>query len=330
MSLPKKLLFLSKGSNASSTRYRALQYFPQYKQLGLHPTHITISGGLIPFLKGLYQASKSDTVILVRKTFPFPFLWLLRKVSKQLIFDFDDAIFSNTDGSSSTTRMSRFKYTVSKCDWVFAGNEYLAETSKTFQPNTSVIPTSLDSKKYNQHFNKRDDDRFVLVWIGSKSTKKYIVGILPSIELAAKSIPNLQLKIIADFKLYSDSVSIKNVPWSESTEAYEVASSDMGLAPLPENNWTKGKCALKVLQYMAASIPVISSPTGANADVVEHLKSGYLADKPDDWVKYINLAYSDKDKLKEMGCCANNKITNAFDINIVFNKIISLMPFAKD
>jgi glycosyltransferase involved in cell wall biosynthesis len=320
--MSKKILFLSKGEKASSTRYRALQYFPLYENSGFHAKHITISGGITPFLVALYHASKSDVVILIRKTFPSPFFWLLRQFSKKLIFDFDDAIFCNTDGTYSKTRMSRFKGTVEKCDHVFAGNEYLADTAKEFQPYTSTIPTSLDTKKYNQ-IDVKKSNNFVLVWIGSRSTKKYITGIIPAIEMAAKTIPNLQLKIIADFELHSESFSIINTPWAEKSEAIEINSSDVGLAPLPSDSWTKGKCALKVLQYMAASIPVISSPTSVNGYVIEHSKSGYLAQDEAEWVKYITIAYQEKSRLKEMGLFGQNRVSKEFDINIIFKKIIT-------
>ncbi len=321
----KKIVFLSKGENASSTRYRALQYFPLFKKSSYDPIHITISGGLLPFLTALYHASQADTVILLRKTFPALTFHLLRLFSKQLIFDFDDAIFSNTDGSHSKTRMSRFIKTIQQCDYVFAGNQYLADTAKTFQPNTTIIPTSLDTKKYSAP-QATNHERFVLVWIGSKSTKKYIAGILPAIEKAGQSIPNLQLKIIADFALFSESLSIVNIPWHEETEAVEINTSDIGLAPLPPDNWTKGKCALKVLQYMAASLPVITSPTGANADAIAHLKSGFYATDEGEWVAQITRAFNEKERLREMGAFGQRRVASEFDISLVFDKLLHSIP----
>jgi hypothetical protein len=184
--MPKRILFLSKGENASSTRYRALQYFPYYQQSGTLPIHVTISGGLLRLLMALKQASQADIVILLRKTFPAPIFWLLRKVSKKLIFELDDAIFSNTDGSYSETRMSRFILTIRQCDHVFAGNHYLAKIAKTYQPKTSIIPTALDTQKYKQQA-RQNSNEFVLVWVGSNSTKKYIAYILPAIEIFSET-----------------------------------------------------------------------------------------------------------------------------------------------
>lgn len=320
----KRILFLSKGKNASSTRYRALQYFPLYRQSGFNPIHISISGGVLPFLTALNQASQADIVILLRKTFPTPIFWLLRAVSKKLIFELDDAIFSNTDGSYSKTRMSRFITTIRQCDHVFAGNQYLAEIAKVYQAKTCIIPTALDTQKYKQHI-EQDSSEFVLVWIGSRSTKKYIAGILPAIETAAKTVPNLRLKIIADFQLHSDCLSVTNIPWAEATEAIEISSSDIGLAPLPADNWTKGKCALKVLQYLSAGIPVISSATSANGYVIEHLKSGFLAETESDWVQFIIMAYQEKERLAVMGAYGRQRVQREFDVEVVFRRVVNLL-----
>ncbi len=320
----KRILFLSKGENASSTRYRALQYFPLYLQSGYTPAHLTISGGFWPFLTALYQASQADIVVLLRKTFPAPVFWLLRIVSKKLIFELDDAIFSNTDGSFSKTRMSRFINTIRQCDHVFAGNQYLAEIANAHQPNTSIIPTSLDTQKYRSSIKHATND-FVLVWIGSRSTRKYIAGMLPAIEKAAKTIPQLRLNIIADFELTSNVLPISNIPWSEKTEALEVSSADVGLAPLPPDNWTKGKCALKVLQYLSAGLPVISSPTSANGYVVDHLKSGFLAESESEWTQSIISAYEQREQLTVMGEYGQKRVSQEFDIKVVFKKILALL-----
>ncbi|MFT7228854.1 MAG: glycosyltransferase involved in cell wall biosynthesis [Methylophilaceae bacterium] len=133
-------------------------------------------------------------------TFLTLFFWLLRKVSQKLIFELDDAIFNNTDSRDSETRLSRFITTASQCDHVFARNQYLTDTAKMYKSNASVIPTSLNTEKYNRPVERYTKD-FVLVWIGSRSTKKYIGSILQTIKLASKTIPHLRLKIVAEFNL---------------------------------------------------------------------------------------------------------------------------------
>jgi glycosyltransferase involved in cell wall biosynthesis len=319
-SMQKVILFVSKGENSSATRYRALQYFPKFIEAGWLPKHATISGGVIAIAKTLFAARHANVVVLLRKTFPSPIFWLLRKLSKKIIFDFDDAIFCNTDGSYSKTRMQRFETTVSNCDHVFAGNQYLADAAKKYNGAVTVIPTSVEVEKYNLTCQK-DDSVFELVWIGSQSTRKFIAEIIPSLEISAQTIQNLQLKIIADFELTSSKLNIINERWSEKTEALALCKADVGLAPMPENNWTKGKCALKVLQYMAAGLPVISSPSGVNAYVVENGVSGYLATN-NQWSNLLNQMHSEKEKLVRIGGHGRSRAQSEFSTTVVFQKML--------
>jgi glycosyltransferase involved in cell wall biosynthesis len=323
-SMQKVILFVSKGEDSSATRYRALQYFPKFIDIGWQPKHATISGGLIAIAKTFIAANNADVVVLLRKSFPYPIFWILRKLSKKLIFDFDDAIFCNTDGSYSKTRMQRFEATVSDCDYIFAGNQYLADAAKKFNANVSIIPTSLNTDKYNLACQK-DDAVFELVWIGSQSTRKYIAEIIPSLEIAAQTIPNLQLKIIADFELSSSKLNIINESWNEKTEALALCKADLGLAPMPEDNWTKGKCALKVLQYMASGLPVISSPSGVNGQVVTIDLNGFLATNSSQWTETIVDAYRKKSYLPQMGQEGRKLVIDEFSINIVYEKINTVL-----
>lgn len=317
----KKILFLSKGINASSTRYRALQYFDYFSAQDYEPSHFTISGGLFAFLKAIFLAREADIVVLLRKTFPKPLFWILRRSCKKLVFDFDDAIFCNTNGTYSKTRYARFIATIRSCDLVLAGNRYLHDEAIPYNKNVFVIPTSLKVSKYEVSIPK-DSHQFSLVWIGSQPAKKYIQGILPAIENAAQHIPQLSLKIIADFKLKSEKVKITNIDWSEFTEAEEISRCHVGLGPLPADNWTKGKCGLKNLQYMAASLPVICTPTSINAEVVMDGVSGYHANSNEAWSVLIIKAYSRKDTLANMGKIGNKTARQNYDIVMVFDKLI--------
>lgn len=319
-----EILFISKGEQSSSTRYRALQYFPYFKAKDWRPVHVTISGGIIPIIQTFRLAKHADVVVLLRKTFPSPIFWLIRKLSKKLIFDFDDAIFLNSDGSYAKTRMQRFIKTVANCDYIFAGNSYLADVAKQYNHAVTVIPTSVDVAKYDLP-SKKNDDAFELVWIGGKSTKKYITEIIPAMEQAAKSIPNLTLKIIADFALTSPRLIIKNIAWTENDEAIELSKSHVGLAPLTNDNWTKGKCALKVLQYMATGLPVVSSPVGVNAYVVENGVNGYIAANNNEWSQQIVKMFKEKDRLTQMGNQGKARVYDEFSIEVVFEKMFVII-----
>lgn len=322
--MPNKILFISKSITSSSTRYRALQFYPYLYQHDFTPTHSQISGGVFTFLKTLYIANKADTVVVLRKTFPFILTWLLKLVSNKLIFDLDDAIFCSTDGSSSITRKKRFKNIVMLSDHVFAGNTFLAENTLLFNKSVTVIPTCLNVKKYDITVNK-PDDHIDLVWIGSKSTSKYLLNILPILEQAAKEQPKLRLKIIADFSLTNAKINTLNIPWAEHTEAEELASSHIGIAPMIENDWTRGKCALKVLQYMAAKLPVISSNVGVNSEVICIGKTGYLVSTTNEWLNAIEQLSANLLKQKSMGIAGQKQVKLHYDNRVIFKRALPIL-----
>jgi glycosyltransferase involved in cell wall biosynthesis len=317
------ILFISKSYNSSSTRYRALQFFPYLKSNGFEPKHITASGGLLAVLKTLQLARQADVVIVLRKTFPLIINWLLRVVSKKLIFDLDDAIFCRSNGAISKTRMKRFKAIVSKSDHVFAGNQFLVDNALKFNSSVSLIPTSIDVEKYNVPARK-PTDWIDLVWIGSHSTSKYLLDLIPVLDDIAATQPLLRLKVIADFDIPEAKIPTLIIPWSESGEAYELASSHIGIAPMIENDWTKGKCALKVLQYMAAGLPVISSNVGVNSEAINSEKNGFLVTTPEEWKKAIKTLIDDPELRQTMGGKAKKDV-KCYDINKVVDQISNVL-----
>lgn len=319
-----RILFISKSIVASSTRYRALQFYPLLKEQNIVPCHVEASGGLLPLLNTFWKANQADTVIVLRKTFPFIFTKILRFVSKTLIFDLDDAIFCRSDGNPSKTRMKRFGDIARMSDHIFAGNNFLAQTAKTYNANVTIIPTCLDIEKYNVDPEK-PVSTIDIVWIGSKSTSKYLKDILPILEKTVEKVPQIRLKIIADFELTSNKIDILCIPWSEKTETKEIASSHIGIAPMIENDWTRGKCALKVLQYMAAKLPVISSNVGVNSQVIKPNKTGYLTSIPEQWIDAI-LQLSENPSLREnMGISGYNRVKKTYNLHVVFKKINHLI-----
>ncbi|MGH8670548.1 MAG: glycosyltransferase family 4 protein [Burkholderiales bacterium] len=321
---PRTVLFISKGANAASTRYRARAYFPYLQESGWRPLHMTASGSPIERLQLLRECARADVVVVVRKTFSGLFLALLRGGAKRLVFDFDDAIFLRSDGAPSRLRMGRFARMAGKCDLVWAGNAYLAEHAGRFNSRVAIVPTSLDPAKYGIAVHKPDDS-LDLVWIGSKSTRKYLVDIIPTLEQIALKIPSLKLKIVADFSLESNRLPILPVRWDARTEAQEIASSHIGIAPMPDNPWTRGKCALKVLQYMAAGLPVVSSPAGSNAEIVEPGENGFLAAGDEQWENAILRLNADSGLRTRMGESGRKRVHAAFSQEATCRRMVELL-----
>ncbi|MBE7459358.1 MAG: glycosyltransferase family 4 protein [Zoogloeaceae bacterium] len=315
-----RLLFISKGEDASSTRYRALQFFPLWRAAGFEPAHVTASGGLRATFDMLRQARRADVVIVLRKTFPAALLWLLRRVSRRLVFDFDDAIFCNTDGTPSRTRMARFAAMARTCDHIIAGNAFLAHHAIPFNASVTLAPTCVDVARYRLVADKPIDS-LDLVWIGSRSTSRYLVDALPWLAKATQALPSLRLKIVADFDLPGCGVTTLPMAWCADSEARELSASHIGIAPMRDDDWSRGKCALKVLQYMAAGLPVISSKAGVNAEVVEDGVHGYLVTTPAEWVERIAQLAGDADLRRQMGQAGQRRVVDGYSLEAVFERL---------
>ncbi len=313
----RRLLFVSKGVDSSSTRYRALQFFPLWQAAGFEPSHVTASGGAGALLAMLRQARQADIVVVLRKTFPPPLLWLLRRASHRLVFDFDDAVFCNSDGTPSRTRMARFAAMACACDHVTAGNAFLAARAAAFNRAVTVVPTCVDAARYRTAAEK-PADTLDLVWIGSQSTRKYLVGAMPWLKQAAEKVPGLRLKIIADFDLPGCGVVTQPLTWRADTEARELAASHIGIAPMSDDDWSRGKCALKVLQYMAAGLPVVSSDAGANAEVIAEGETGFLVTTSGEWAERIARLASDASLQRRMGEAGRRRVEADYSVEPVF------------
>lgn len=315
----KQILFISKGEHSASTRYRALSYFEPLRSNGWEPLHIT-AHGILPRIKLLGIAKQAEVVVILRKTFSLLFLRLLRLCSKNLVFDLDDAVFCRSDGELSKSRQMSFEKVTSICEQVWAGNLYLADRAGQYNESVKIIPTSLDYRKYLLELEK-NSDYFDLVWIGSRSTQKYLKECLPVLESLSENIPNLRLKIVADFDLPTKRLKTLAVPWSDKVEAEALASAHVGIAPMSDDPWTKGKCGLKVLQYMAAGLPVVSSPAGVNREIVQEGITGFLAENLDDWQKAIDRLFHDSDLRNAMGKAGQQRIIEHFSVDATFRKM---------
>jgi glycosyltransferase involved in cell wall biosynthesis len=313
------VVFISKGLSSASTRYRAQAFFPILTQHGWHPVHIDGNTG-IRFTKELLTTVRAaDVVVVLRRTFSGPFRWALGFAAKKLVFDFDDAIFTGAEGKISPGRARGFASMLKKSTQVWAGNSYLAAEAQKHCQDVRIVPTVLDVSHYTPALTTPKPADFIdLVWIGSSTTKKYLQAALPILDQAHAANPRLRLKVIADFDLPTTGIPKLITPWSSNTEAADLASSHIGIAPMPDDPWTRGKCAFKVIQYMAAALPVISSNTGANKDIVAHNQTGLLVDtpngSPDQWLTAISQLASDPTLRDQMGQAGRARALAHYDL----------------
>lgn len=318
--LPVKILYVSKGKHAASTRYRALRYVPLLEREGYEVSHLTDDRRVASRVAILRAARAADIVVHVRRPTRGVYLWLLRLASKILVFDFDDAI-DRSSSRESRGRRARFQKMVASVDEVWAGNTFLAEKARAFCDNVVVMPTAVEKSRYDVSV-ERPSETIDLVWIGSSSTAKYLEAHLPVLERVARAVPGLRLKIVADFTLQSNELEVVECPWSDEGEAVDVGSAHIGVAPLTDDPWTRGKCGLKVLQYMAASLPVVASDVGVHGDLIEDGESGILAVTSDDWVEALTMLCNDPSLRRSMGEKGRKRVEVMFDREIIAKQMV--------
>ena len=193
----RRILFVTKGGRDAATRYRSLAYFSLLKQSGWAPQHLSANVGWKQRLELLRTAARSHVVVVQRKIFNPLFFNLLNRNARRLVYDFDDAVFLRSDGSPSTTRDRRFARMARSCRQVWAGNRYLADYAGRYNPSVHLLPTPLAPEKYDLDPEK-PREWIDLVWIGSRSTRRYLQPAVTLLEAMSERLPRLRLKIIAD------------------------------------------------------------------------------------------------------------------------------------
>ncbi len=198
---------------------------------------------------------------------------LFAAFSRRRVFDVDDAIYVRKPRrlgdlpDESAWRKQKFAATCRWVDAVVAGNEVLAAVARTTAKEIAVLPTSIDTACYETTFAGAAEPP-TIAWIGSPENLIYLDMIRPALARLSKRHPSLKMRVIcSEFPDWND-VHIERVPWSSATEAHSLAGAHIGVMPLTDDAWSRGKCAFKLLQYMAAALPCVASPVGANTEAV--------------------------------------------------------------
>ncbi len=263
--------------------------------------------GILGRIGNLCKARSADAVILQRKLLPRWQTLLLRKWSRRLIFDVDDAVFqrdSNSGkGPESRSRLGKYRAIVAKADLVFVGNEYLRQATSAWTDPRRVffMPTCIDTRNYRPALHQRVGAQARLVWIGQQSTLRLLHTAAEQLAAVAGRMPGMGFRQICDKATQFPGLNVVLRPWSTATEGAELADGDMGIAWMPDDSWSLGKCGLKVLQYMAAGLPVVANPVGVHREMVIHGETGFLASTPGEWAESVARLAGDPQLRNKLG-----------------------------
>ena len=321
-----KALALVEARDHVCCRYRIAAFERALQAAGWSLAVEPLAPGLFARLAQFARVGDYDAVILQRKLLPGWQVGELRRRSRRLVFDFDDAVLYRDSydqrGPYHRRRRERFKRVVQLADVVIAGNDFLANRAIDAGASTDrvqVIPTCVETStaQPTAHPSRSAQPSGIdLVWIGSSSTMAGLDQQRPLWERVGREVPNLRLRMICDRFLRFEALEVVDLPWSRATEAADVAGGDVGISWVPDDLWSRGKCGLKVLQYQAAGLPVIANPVGVHRDLIQPGVDGFLPTTPDEWVEALRTLRDDSDLRRRMGRAARTAVETHYSVDV--------------
>ncbi|HLG33327.1 MAG TPA: glycosyltransferase family 4 protein [Bacteroidia bacterium] len=345
--MPKVLYIASHRKDRSpSQRFRFEQYMDYLKAHGFdyHFSYLisekddkifyqpgNVFNKLRIFLKSAYKRWRDvidenirhyDIVFIQREAFMTGSTFFERKFKKshaKIIFDFDDAIW-HFDISEANRKFHWLKNPgktgtiIAMSDLIFAGNNYLADFARKFNENVVLIPTTIDTEEYRK-MQLPLNDSIVIGWSGSITTIKHFELAIPFLRILKNKFgKKISVKVIGDDTFVNNELGIRGIGWNKKDEIKELSSIDIGIMPLPDDEWSKGKCGLKGLQYMALEIPTVMSPVGVNTEIISDGVNGFLASHVDEWVEKISRLIESEALRREMGRKARQTVVERYSV----------------
>lgn len=282
-----------------------LLYQPKHHFIKIY---ITLLGFIRRFFL-LFNLNSYSIVFIHREASPIGppiFEWIIAKIlKKKIIYDFDDAIWlKNTSKHNKLVSNVKAHSKVKKiCKWadlIFCGNDFLMDYAKQFNNNVKYIPTTIDTENTHNKRKKYEPTDINIGWTGTHSTIKYLYEIEPILSELQKDI-NFNFIVISDINPDFKNLKYTFIRWNKNSEIDDLIKLDIGIMPLKESEWAKGKCGFKALQYMAIGIPTVISPVGVNVSIVNDGVNGFFANSPEEWKEKLKQLTEDRILRKKIG-----------------------------
>lgn len=283
-------------------------------------------------IKDLFRLRKYDIVYihLWATPFGFPlFEWVIRKLSKKIIYDIDDLIYLNNE-SNNNGIISVFKgrkkpfFLMSSAEHVIVCTPMLQAVALKYNSNVTDISSTIDTEAYRPKSTYSIQKKTVLGWSGSHSTSKYL-HLLQNVLVQLNEELEFKLLVIGDENFNIEGIEIEAIAWSKEAEIKELSRIDIGLYPLPDEPWVYGKSGLKALQYMALGIPTIASAIGANFRIINHGNSGFLVSTRDEWLSKIKRLMNDEGLRCSIGKEGRQVVEKNYSIKVNAQKYLDIL-----
>jgi glycosyltransferase involved in cell wall biosynthesis len=302
-----KCLVLTERVDDPCYRYRIEAFLPSLARRGFEVETVCLRRNAVARTLQLLRARAADVVLLQRKLLSVAQVGLLRCVARRLVYDLDDALYhrhsDHPKGPHSWKLSARFWAMMRAADLVLVGNECLEEQAARHadRSRVHVVPTCVEPQKYPIAEHRAVGAQAKLAWVGQACTLQGFRAAAECLEAAGRRLPGLELRVICDTTIDLPGLRVSLCRWSLDTETRDLATSDIGISWLPDHPFSRGKCGLKVLQYMAAGLPVVANPVGVTPQLVVHGRTGFLASTPTEWAEAIAELAGDPALRRRMG-----------------------------
>ena len=335
----------------ASSRLRMMQYVPALQAAGIDVEVAPLLDDA--YVRGLYAGSVSvsavarsywqrlcrvqamkhfDVVWLEKEAWPWLPHWmelpLLRSAAK-LVVDYDDAVFHRYDAHRSPVVRSilgnKIDHLMHRADMVTAGNAYLADHARAAgSQGVERLPTVIDLQRYPFVIPALDPPAVVIGWIGSPSTATYLRYVSAALQPlhAAGRVRCIAVGARADQVV---GTPFEAQPWREDTEVSQLQGFDIGIMPLPDEPWERGKCGYKLIQYMACGLPVVASPVGVNTEIVAQGENGFLASGDSQWTEAINTLVADVELRQRLGSAGRRQVETTYCLQAQAPRLIEML-----
>lgn len=326
-----KVLCLHLAPHRPSYRYRIGQFLPHWKEYGIQIDSMCVSGrkSLNNVMSALSVCSNYDYVWIQRKVFPPLFIWLLSRKSR-LIFDFDDAIYvkqvmlTGKQLPESRMKLNWIASTLRRSALIFAGSEALKSYAEQYNRNVHLIPTAFGTPQIatGNHHNGKS---VTIGWIGIASNLYFLKIIDHALRAVQEKHPGVRFSIMS--KRVPDGVKTEweLSEWSSENEKQWLSQIDIGIMPLTDDEWCRGKCAFKLIQYMAYGKPVVASDVGANKAAIANGVNGFLVKSDDEWIEALQRLILDQELRTGMGAASRKLHVEQYDRERVQQQIAGLI-----
>ncbi len=355
-----RIAFLTSGRLVPSSRFRVLAYVPHLEQRGheclilpsrpekyssLPLLRFRLSGLIKRWFRGCdlttLERWSPDVVVLERELFSDATCDVeqhLRRSVRRIVVDIDDGLF--------VLHRHKFEVLCGLSDHIIAGNDLLAERVRPVNPRVTVIPTCVDLERFriadcrlpiadlsafDNQKSRIKNQKFNLGWTGTAANIAYLDVLREPLKQLAREFP-IELRVIAESQrplkrlgFERDGIPIRFTPWSEATEMEDLATFDLGLMPMPDTDWTRFKCGLKILQYMALGIPAIASSVGVNRQIIEHGLNGWLASTPEEWLTVLRMLLGDASRRAAVVPAARRLVEEQYSIQVHCPRLVACL-----